>query len=127
MKATSLGLAYHAHRNALGKFRIYFGENEPSRFAKSSMLKLARETAPLCFLRCRPCMFYLAGKGTTCHTPFVQTASHTETEGCFFARSNALSEIDAYFCRRASWTNKCSIFQYFMWTGKDVGSAGQPP
>ena len=65
----------------------------------------------------------------TCHIIFVQTAAdtwatHTETEGRCFARVDALSDNDGSFCQSVSWSNKGSIFKYFIWMGKEVRQGG---
>jgi hypothetical protein len=58
-------------------------------------------------------------KSMICHTLFGQTAldtwaTHTETEGLCFARSDALSEIYVSFFLYMSRSNKLSIFKYFI-------------
>ena len=120
--------AYYSHRNTLSLYWTELGESEPSRFASSSLLKPEKvsewaKQRPSIWSPCIWCC--LARHSMTCHTLLVQTASdtwstHPETKRCCFACSNALPEMYASFCLPASLSNKLSIFQYFIWTGKEV-------
>lgn len=86
------------------------------------------KTAPLFLNICSPCILCcLAKKSIACHTLFDQTASdklstHTETEGCCFTRSVALSEIDESFSQcmshQINYQHLNILFGQARWHGR---------